>query len=40
LYEIHGKDWAITEAGVEHRPADAIVLAEHDFPDDRTHVMS
>lgn len=40
LFEIHGKDWAITEAGVEYRPTGAIVLAEHEFPDDRTRMTS
>jgi serine/threonine protein kinase len=38
LYEIHGKDWAITEAGVEYRPTRAVVLAEHEFPEDRAHM--
>ena len=33
LYELHGEDWAITEAGIEYRPASQIVLAEADFPD-------
>jgi serine/threonine protein kinase len=40
LYEIHGKDWAITEAGVEYRPAGAVVLAEREFPEDRAHMTS
>ena len=40
LYEIHGKDWAITEAGVEYRPTRAVVLAEHEFPEDRAHMTS
>ena len=28
LYELHGQDWAITEAGIEYRPDSQIVLAE------------
>jgi hypothetical protein len=33
LYELHGEDWAITEAGIEYRPAGQVVLAEEDFPE-------
>jgi Protein kinase domain len=40
LYEIHGKDWAITEAGVEYRPTGAVVLAEQEFPEDRARMTS
>ena len=40
LYEIHGRDWAITEAGVEYRPTGAVVLAEHEFPEDRARMTS
>jgi hypothetical protein len=32
LYELHGQDWAITEAGIEYRPGSRVVLAEDDFP--------
>jgi hypothetical protein len=37
LYELHGQDWAITEAGIEYRPDSEVVLAEDRFPegDDR-----
>ena len=40
LYEIHGTDWAITEAGVEYRPTGTVVLAEHEFPEDRARMAS
>jgi len=33
LYELHGRNWAITEAGIEHRPSGTVVLAEQEFPD-------
>ncbi len=33
MYELHGEDWAITQAGVEYRPIGQVVLAEHEFPD-------
>ena len=33
LYELHGENWAITEAGIEYRPASQIVLDEGDFPE-------
>jgi hypothetical protein len=33
LYELHGQDWAITEAGIEHRPDSQVVLAEENFPE-------
>lgn len=33
LYELHGEDWAITEAGIEYRPASQVVLDEAEFPD-------
>ena len=33
LYELHGPDWAITEAGIEYRPRSQVVLAEEDFPE-------
>jgi len=33
LYELHGQDWAITEAGIEYRPGSQIALAEDDFPE-------
>jgi hypothetical protein len=32
LYELHGKDWAITEAGIEYCPSGQVVLSETDFP--------
>ena len=32
LYELHGQDWAITEAGIEYRPGGQVVLPEYDFP--------
>ena len=32
LYELHGEDWAITEAGIEYRPIGQVVLSETDFP--------
>ena len=32
LYELHGEDWAITEAGIEYRPSGQVVLSETDFP--------
>jgi hypothetical protein len=40
LYEMHGNDWAITEAGVEYRPTGTVVLSEHEFPEDRVNMMS
>ncbi len=40
LYEIHGTDWAITEAGVEYRPTGTVVLAEHEFPENRARMTS
>jgi hypothetical protein len=40
LYEIHRKDWAITEAGIEYRPTDEVVPSEHEFPEDRTRMTS
>ena len=33
MYELHGEDWAITEAGIEYRQNGQVVLAEHEFPD-------
>jgi hypothetical protein len=33
LFEFHGEDWAITEAGIEYRPSNQIVLAEDQFPE-------
>lgn len=33
LYELHGENWAITEAGIEYRPTSQIVLDEGDFPE-------
>ena len=33
LYELHGQDWAITEAGIEYRPSSQVVLLEADFPE-------
>jgi hypothetical protein len=33
LYELHGQDWAITEAGIEYRPGNQIALAEECFPE-------
>lgn len=33
LYEFHGADWAITEAGIEYRPSSQVELAESEFPD-------
>ena len=33
LYELHGQEWAITEAGIEYRPDRQIVLAEENFPE-------
>ena len=33
LYELHGQDWAITEAGIEYRPGSQVVLRESDFPE-------
>jgi TIR domain len=33
LYELHGQDWAITEAGIEHRPGSQVVLSEAEFPE-------
>jgi len=33
LYELHGQDWAITEAGIEYRPGSQVVLLEADFPE-------
>lgn len=32
LYELHGENWAITEAGIEYRPTSQIVLDEGEFP--------
>ena len=40
LYEIHGTDWAITEAGVEYRPTGTVALAEHEFPENRARMTS
>ena len=40
LYEMHGKDWAITEAGVEYRSTGTVVLAEHEFPENRARMTS
>jgi serine/threonine protein kinase len=40
MYEIHGTDWAITEAGVEYRPTGTVVLAEHEFPENRARMTS
>ena len=33
LYELHGQDWAITEAGIEYRPGSQVVLAADDLPE-------
>ena len=33
LYELHGQDWAITEAGIEYRPGSQVALLEADFPE-------
>ena len=33
LYELHGQDWAITEAGIEYRPGSQVVLTENAFPE-------
>ena len=33
LYELHGQNWAITEAGIEYRPGSQVMLAEDDFPE-------
>src|SRR6266536_1410276 len=33
LYELHGEDWAITEAGIEYRPGSQVVLAESECPE-------
>jgi hypothetical protein len=33
LYELHGQDWAITEAGIEYRPDSQVVLAQESFPE-------
>lgn len=33
LYELHGQDWAITEAGIEYRSGSQVVLAEEGFPE-------
>lgn len=33
LYELVGGDWAITEAGIESRVSNGVVLAEADFPE-------
>ena len=33
LYEFHGEDWAITEAGIEYRPGSQVVLGEAEFPE-------
>lgn len=33
LYELHGQDWAITEAGIEYRLCTQVVLSEADFPE-------
>jgi hypothetical protein len=37
---MHGRDWAITEAGIEYRPAGAVMIAEHEFPEDRARMTS
>jgi hypothetical protein len=37
LYEMHGQDWAITEAGIEYRPDSQVVLSEADFPEYTSH---
>ncbi len=34
LYELVGDDWAVTEAGIESRAANGVVLAEAEFPED------
>lgn len=34
LYELVGDDWALTEAGIESRAANAVVLPEGAFPDE------
>ena len=33
LYELHGQNWAITEAGIEYRPDNQVALLEADFPE-------
>jgi hypothetical protein len=33
LYELHGQDWAITEAAIEYRVDSRVVLAEDRFPE-------
>ena len=33
LFELHGQDWAITEAGIEYRPGSQIALAGDRFPE-------
>lgn len=33
LYELHGQDWAITEAGIEYRLASQVVPSEAAFPE-------
>lgn len=35
LHELVGEDWAITEAGIEHRQHNGVILAESDFPQTR-----
>lgn len=35
MYELHGQDWAITQAGIEYRPIEQVVLAEHEFPESK-----
>lgn len=37
LYELHGQDWAITEAGVEYRPGSQVAVPEADFPEHTAH---
>lgn len=32
LHELVGEDWAITEAGIEHRQHNDVILPESDFP--------
>lgn len=32
LFELVGTDWALTEAGIENRQSNGVVLAQSDFP--------